>query len=82
MLYFSQLFEESPPFKVIKRTQTKNWKVEDYKNPPEKNIVGWRTIKTKKKSTGEPRLVKLALVKDPDTGQVKTRITSLWRKKE
>lgn len=66
--------------KIIKKEETENFKIDDYKNPPKNKIVGYRTKEVRKKSTGEKRLVKLALVKDPNKG-VKTVATSLWREK-
>lgn len=66
--------------KIIKKEETKNFKIDDYKNPPKKKILGYRTKEVRKKSSGEKRLVKLALVKDPKKG-VKTVATSFWREK-
>jgi hypothetical protein len=80
MLSLKALFEA--PEKIIKKTTTKNYNVDDYKNPPKKNIQGYRTKTLHSKDNGKKILVKLAIVKDPETGKTKTQKTSIWKEKD
>ena len=75
------LYEEiKSPTKVIGQTITKNYNVDEYKNPPKKAIIGWRRKKIIDKD-GKEHIVNLAVVKDPKTGKTKTIRTSVWHKK-
>lgn len=62
--------------RIIKIEVTKNYVIEDYRNPP-------NVIKFVKKEIvdrdGYRDLVTLAIVKDPKTGETKTVATSFWR---
>ena len=58
-----------------------NFVVEDFRNPPKKNIIGWRRKKIKDKD-GYEHIINLAIIKDPKTGKTKTVATSLWHSKE
>ena len=73
--------EIKSPSKVIGITKTKNYTIEEYKNPPKKYIIGWRRKKIKDKD-GYEHIINLALVKDPKTGKIKTVRTSIWHPKE
>jgi len=67
--------------KVLKIEEKPNYVIEDYKNPPKKNIIGWRRKKIKDKD-GYEHIINLAIVKDPKTGKTKTVATSLWHSKK
>jgi hypothetical protein len=66
--------------KIIKQTETKNYNVDDYKNPPKNKILGYRKKVIIDKS-GTRHLLTLALIKDPITGKTKTKATSFWHPK-
>lgn len=64
-MYSSKLFIEA---KIIKKTTTPNYNVDDYKNPPSKNIKkekGEDKYRTKViyDKEGEKHLIKLAIMK-------------------
>lgn len=61
--------------KVIKRATTPNYVVDDYKNPPKKDVVAYRT-----KKVGD-HLVKVAILKKKGSRGGSTEITSLWHPK-
>ena len=62
--------------KPIKFEKTKNFIVEDYKNPPEKDVIGYR----RKKVDGHVITIAILRKKGPRGGR--TKITSLWHPKE
>jgi hypothetical protein len=53
--------------KVIKQTQTKNYDIDDYRNPPKKNIIGYRTKVIDPDLNGKRVLIRLALLKNGTT---------------
>jgi len=61
--------------KVIKRVKTPNYEVEDYKNPPEDEVLGYRTIKQ-----GAHR-IRVAIMKRKGPRGGRTRVTSVWHPK-
>lgn len=63
-------FEE---LKVIKKSESKNYNIEDYRNPPKKNIVGFRTKVIDPTIDGKRVLIRLAVLKNG-----KTKATSKW----
>ncbi len=63
--------------KVIKTERTPNFVVQDYKNPPKKQVLGYRTVKTK---TGHLLRVAILRKKGPRGGR--TQVTSLWHPKK
>jgi hypothetical protein len=62
--------------KIIKIEVTKNYIIEDYKNPP--NVIKYVKKEIEDKN-GFRNLATLAIIKDPKTGETKTVITSFWR---
>jgi len=62
--------------KIIKIEVSKNYIIEDYKNPPNAISYVKKTIVDK---DGFHNIATLAIVKDPETGDTKTVITSFWR---
>jgi hypothetical protein len=72
--------------KVIKRVTTKNYKVEDYKNPPKKAIKkedGNPKYRTKVVygKDGKKHLLKIAITKKAGPKGGHTAVTSKWDKK-
>jgi len=62
--------------KIIKIEVSKNYIIEDYKNPP--NVIKY-VKKTIVDKDGFHNIATLAIVKDSETGETKTVITSFWR---
>lgn len=58
--------------KVIKRVTTPNYVVEDFKNPPKKEVKDYRTVKK-----GD-HLIKVAILKEEGPRGGRTKATSLW----
>lgn len=63
--------------KPIKVEQTKNYTVVDYKNPPKKQVLKYRTVKT---PTGH--LVRVAVLKRKGLRGGRTVVTSVWHPKK
>lgn len=69
--------------KIIKKTSTKNYEVEDYKNPPKKKMKkedGEPKYRTKvvKGKDGKKHLLRLAIMKDKGPKGGQTKVTSKW----
>lgn len=62
--------------KVIKTVTKPNYTVQDYKNPPKKDVEGYRRLKTK---SGHILNIAILDKKGPRGG--KTTVTSLWHPK-
>ncbi len=62
--------------KVLKIERTKNYVVEDYRNPPKKDIVGYRRVKTK-----SGHIVNVAILKKKGPRGGRTVATSVWHPK-
>ncbi|MGB9886904.1 MAG: hypothetical protein ACPLRW_07905 [Moorellales bacterium] len=62
--------------KIIKVEQKPNYVVEDYKNPPEKDIIGYRRVKTK-----SGHIINVAILKKKGPRGGRTVATSLWHPK-
>ena len=81
MISISYLFEK----KVIKVEDKPNWKVHDYKNPPDKDIQKDETGKSMYRRFHPPgrpdRLITVAIKKTPGKEGGKTEVTSIWKKK-
>lgn len=65
--------------KIIKQTETKNYNIDDYRNPPKRNILGYRT-KVIVDKDGNRHLMRLAIVKDKNNNTV-MKPTSFWHPK-
>lgn len=82
--YIEALTEEK---KVIKKVTTPNYKVDDYKNPPKKNIKkdkdGDPKYRTKvvRDKEGDKHLIKLAIMKTKGPRGGTTKATSHWEEK-
>jgi hypothetical protein len=61
--------------KPIKVVTTANYVVEDYKNPPKRNIVAWR-----KKKVGS-HVLTLAILNKKGDREGRTVVTSVWHPK-
>lgn len=58
------------------KTETKgNYVIEDYKNPPKKEIKGYRTVKK------DGHLIKVAIMKNEGPRGGRTKVTSIWHPK-
>ena len=86
-----ELNEASSEPKVVKSSQTKNYKVRDYKNPPDKDIEKetegedkgkpkYRSKKVKGKN-GKTYIIKFAIKKKKGPEGGKTQMTSKWMHK-
>lgn len=84
MLTFYELFEDK---KIIKREESKNYNIKDYKNPPEKDIQKDEFNKPmyRKKvvygKDGQRHVLTFAIKNTPGPRGGKTEITSKWDKK-
>ena len=82
MIALSYLFEKK---KVIKVEDKPNWKVHDFKNPPEKDIQkdeSGKPMYRRFHPPGRPdRLITVAIKKKPGPEGGRTEATSLWKKK-
>ncbi len=63
--------------KVIKVEETPNYVVEDYKNPPKKQVLGYRTVKTP-----SGHLVRVAILRKKGPRGGRTTVTSVWHPKK
>ena len=63
--------------RVVKREETKNFVVEDYRNPPKKDVKGYRSIKQP-----DGTLVTVAIMKKAGPRGGKTRVTSIKKPKQ
>jgi len=85
-MYASELFIEEKA-KIIKRVTTKNYEVEDYKNPPSKSIKKekgkemYRSKKIKGKD-GKWHVIRFAIMKEPGPRGGRTQATSKWDEKD
>jgi hypothetical protein len=82
---YLNILTENP--KIIKRVTTKNYKVEDYKNPPKSKIKKdsngkdeYRTVTVLGKD-GQKHLIKVALMNTPGPKGGMTKATSKWDEK-
>ena len=75
-LVFAILENKNQP---IKKEETNNYNIDDYKNPPKKDIIGYRK-KIIISKDGRRILVTLALIKNKD-GKIITKKTSIWKPK-
>lgn len=86
MKVIEQFLQEKSKPKVIKHVTTKNYKVEDYKNPPKKDIKKekgkpmYRT-KTIIGKDGKKHLIRFAILKKKGPRGGRTAMTSKWEKK-
>lgn len=53
--------------------RTKNYVVHDYRNPPKKQVLGYRRIKT-----GDGRIITVAIMRKKGPRGGRTRVTSIW----
>jgi hypothetical protein len=58
------------PVKVVRKP---NYVVEDYRNPPQRDVQGYRTVRLP-----DGHLARVAIMKRPGPRGGRTRITSLW----
>lgn len=79
-LVLQGLFEEQ---KIIKKETTPNFKVDDYKNPPEKDIQKGSDDKPMYRSKKLPggEVVRFAIMKNKGPRGGSTKATSFWRPK-
>lgn len=61
--------------KPIKTITKGNYVIEDYKNPPKKEVKAYRTVKK------EDHLIKVAILKKEGLRGGKTKVTSIWHPK-
>lgn len=59
--------------KAIKIEQKPNYVVEDFKNPPKKQVLGYRRVKTK-----SGHVITVAIMRKKGTRGGRTKVTSVW----
>lgn len=86
MFIFSMIFEQNK-IQKLKTEYSKNFIIDDYRNPPKSNIQKddrnkpeYRT-KTEYDSSGKKILVRFALMKNKGPKGGKTKMTSIWKEK-
>lgn len=73
--------------KIIKKEETKNYNIDDYKNPSEKNIQKDENNKPmyRRKTiidkNGKKNIITVAIMKDKGPQGGSTQITSKWKEK-
>ena len=74
--------------KIIKREETENYTIKDYKNPPEKDIQKDKNDKLKYRrkvfydKNGKKNILTLAIINKSGKMGGMTKVTSKWKEKD